>query len=114
MIIRCYRCGKDMATPNSTNADYITADDIASDEEVEVIYALKHTEQTRDKLEKGEKIPDDLYQAIEIRDVMQADNDSDVARVVRKCEVRRVQKTAIICPECHKPGDFVIWGVHNE
>lgn len=24
-----------------------------------------------------------------------------------------IQKTGIICPDCHKDSDFVIWGVHK-
>lgn len=26
----------------------------------------------------------------------------------------KIQKTAIICPECYKPTDYVIWGVHKK
>jgi hypothetical protein len=25
-----------------------------------------------------------------------------------------IQKTGIICPDCYKPTDFVIWGVHKK
>ena len=25
-----------------------------------------------------------------------------------------IQKTGIICPDCYKPDDFVIWGVHKK
>ncbi|MBA7658855.1 hypothetical protein ES703_66815 [subsurface metagenome] len=57
MIISCFRCGKEIDTPNPTNADYIIAEDTVVD---------------------------------------------------------GVQKTAIICPDCYKPSDFVIWGVHKE
>lgn len=30
-----------------------------------------------------------------------------------KTEIKAVQKTAIICPDCYRPGDRVIWGVHK-
>lgn len=34
--------------------------------------------------------------------------------VIENGEPKDIQKTAIICPECHKPTDSVIWGVHKE
>jgi len=53
---KCFRCGKEIDTPNSSNADYVIADDAIDD---------------------------------------------------------GVQKTAIICPDCYRDTDKVIWGVHG-
>lgn len=64
MIIPCFRCGKEIDTPNSSNADYIMA---------------KDTIETTIKDGKPEDI----------------------------------QKTGIICPDCYRDTDFVIWGVHK-
>jgi len=27
---------------------------------------------------------------------------------------KNIQKSGIVCPNCYKPADFVIWGVHKE
>lgn len=64
MIIPCFRCGKEIDSPNSSNADYIMAEDT-------------------------------------------------IATVIEDGIPKGVQKTGIVCPECHKPKDFVIWGVHK-
>lgn len=57
MIILCFRCGKEIDTPDSSNADYVIAEDTKDSE---------------------------------------------------------TQKTGIVCPDCYKGTDFVIWGVHKE
>ena len=53
MIIKCFRCQREIESPNASNADYIMAEDV----------------------------PDN--------------------------------KTAIVCPECYKGADAVIWGAHK-
>ena len=65
MIIGCFRCGKELNSPNASNADYVIARD---------------TKMT------------------DIQDGLPA----------------KVQKTAVICPECCQDADFVIWGVHKK
>jgi len=65
VIIRCFRCGKEIDTPNDSNADYIIAEDA-----IETI------------IENG--VPKDI------------------------------QKTAVICADCYKPTDTVIWGIHKD
>lgn len=65
MIIPCFRCNKEIDTPDSSNADYIMAEDT-----METI------------IEDG--LPKDI------------------------------QKTGVICPNCYKDTDFVIWGVHKK
>ena len=66
MIIPCIRCQKPLDTPNSSNTDYIIAND------------LKKTVINR------EGIPEE------------------------------VEYTGIICKDCYRPGDFVIWGIHKK
>lgn len=64
MIILCFRCSKGINTPDSSNADYIMAEDTK-------------------------------------------------VMVIEEGEPAEIQKTAIICPNCFKPTDYVIWGVHK-
>jgi DNA-directed RNA polymerase subunit RPC12/RpoP len=66
MIISCFRCQKELESPNSSNADYIMAED------------TKVTELAKD----GTPV--------------------------------EIQKTGIICPDCYKLTDKVIWGIHKE
>ena len=56
MNINCFRCRKPINTPDNTNSDYVTANDMIED---------------------------------------------------------GIQKTGIICPDCYKDTDFVIWGIHK-
>jgi len=65
MIIPCFRCGKEIDTPDSSNADYIIAEDT-------------------------------------------------ITTVIADGIPKDIQKTGIICPECYKPTDSVIWGVHKK
>ncbi|GAI85808.1 unnamed protein product, partial [marine sediment metagenome] len=46
MIIKCFRCNKGIDTPNASNADYVTADDMIAKEPGEVLIALKHNQAT--------------------------------------------------------------------
>jgi len=45
-------------------------------------------------------------------------NDTNADYVIADdCKViednKEIQKTAIVCPDCYKPTDFIIWGVHK-
>lgn len=66
MIIPCFRCGKEIESPNAANADYILAEDT----------------KTIELAEDGTPV--------------------------------EIQKTGIICLDCYKPTDFIIWGVHKK
>jgi len=66
MIIPCFRCGKELNSPDASNADYIMAEDT----------------KTMD---------------------MEADGTP-----------KEVQKTGVICPDCYRDTDFVIWGIHKK
>lgn len=128
MIIPCFRCGKEIDTPDSSNADYIIAGDMVARESREVLIALKHNQATLAKearmrevdKEGNPKYPDLViadseYNAIEIPDIEASRAIAeDLAKVIAEVRQKDIQKTGIICPECHRPTDFVIWGVHKE
>ena len=56
-FVNCIRCNKQIDHPDSSNADYIMAEDTI---------------------------------------------------------VEGTQKTGVVCPDCYKETDFVIWGVHKD
>ena len=136
MIIPCFRCGKEIDTPDSSNADYVIAEDTKAKEPREVLFALVHNQATLAKraeiikentvtLDTGEKTPptedfirskfaDDEYDAIEIPDVKASESIKDLVKVVAQVREVDIQKTGIICPDCYKSADFVIWGVHKK
>ena len=66
MIIPCFRCGKELDSPDASTTDYIIAEDTIAME-------------------------------------LEADGTP-----------KEVQKTGIICPDCYKPTDTVIWGMHKK
>ncbi|MBA7663888.1 hypothetical protein ES703_71936 [subsurface metagenome] len=127
MIIKCFRCGKEIDAPDEHNADYIIAPDTVVREPREVLIALKHNQATLAKQtrmgevdkEGNRKYPDltiadSEYDAVEISDfeASQAIGE-DLVKVIAEVREKDIQKTGVICPECHKPTDFVIWGVHR-
>jgi hypothetical protein len=127
VIIQCYRCHKEIDTPNNFNADYIIAEDTKAKELRKVFVALKHNQVTRAKqkliqsLEEGnEPVPPELtindneYDAVEIPNLEASSSiGEDLVKVVVEVKEKDIQKTGVICPECYRPTDFVIWGVHK-
>lgn len=127
MIIKCFRCGKDIDTPNNSNADYIIAEDTIVKEPREVFLALKHNPATRGKEskiaeldEEGDQrypdlvIADSEYDQEEIPNTEAAKTIGvDLVKVVVGVREKDIQKTGVICPDCYKDTDFVIWGVHK-
>lgn len=187
MIIPCFRCGKKINAPDSSNADYVVAEDTVVKEPREVLIALKHNQATlakeakmketvivkepkkvlyalqendttRDMKAMGLEVSDDDYTQIEIEEFEDKNKLPDVVKVIIKTEARDtekprypdltiddseydaeevpnveaardfgedlvkviaeirekdIQKTGVICPQCHRPTDFVIWGVHK-
>lgn len=127
MNIPCYRCGKILDSPDSSNADYIMAQDTIVREPRETLIALKHNQATLDKQAKMKEvdaegsfkypelaISDSEYDAIEIPDVRASQAfGEDLVKVIAEVREKDIQKTGIICPECYRDTDFVIWGVHK-
>lgn len=143
MIISCFRCGKEIDTPDSSNADYVIAGDMVVKEPREVFVALKHNQVTLakraeiivDKTEtldmEGEEQPevkvpptedyirsqfqDNEYDTVEVESVIAAQEQfgEDLVKVIVEVRETDIQKTGIICPSCYKPTDTVIWGVHK-
>ncbi len=137
MIIPCFRCGKEINTPNASNADYIIAQDTIVREPIDVLIALKHNQATLAKVAKiketetyldddgitelsrpkypGLTIDESEYDGVEVPDVKSAQSiGEDLVKVVSRVEDRDIQKTGIICPDDYKAADFVIWGIHKK
>jgi len=110
MNISCFRCGKKIKMPNAKNADYIIAEDTKTDELREVLFALKHTPGTLAKLEKKEEIKDSEYQKVEVSSV---DDTKDAVKITSEVKLKNIQKTGLVCPDCYRETDFMIWGIHK-
>ena len=127
MIIPCFRCGKQIDTPDSFNADYVIASDIVVIEPREVLIALKHNRATLEKAAKMKEL--NLDGSLKYPDLFISDNEydeveipsfqankavgEDLVKVIAEIRDKDIQKTGIICPECYRDTDFVIWGVHK-
>ena len=124
MIIPCFRCGKELNSPSAFNADYILASDTIVREPREVLVALKHNQKTLEKPANAKSggietaildIDDSEYDAVEVPSVTEAGRNfgDDLVKVIAQIKDKDIQKTGIICPDCYKPTDFVIWGPHK-
>ena len=115
MLIRCFRCDKEIDTPDASNADYVIAQDTIVREPREVLVALKHNQVTLEKLGK-ETIKDSEYDAVEVSSATEATKDfgEDLVKVIAEVKKKDIQKTGIICPDCYRPTDTVIWGMHKK
>lgn len=128
MIIKCFRCGKEIDTPDSSNADYIIADDTVAREPREMLIALKHNQATLAKRAKMAeinpdgtpkhpdlKIADSEYDAVEVPSIEASQGiGEDLVKVIAEIREKDIQKTGIICPDCYRDTDFVIWGMHKK
>lgn len=114
MKITCIRCDKEIDSPDQANADYIIADDLKESELEPVLYALVHNQNTLDKQDRGEDILDEDLTSVTVNSIEDAEQIDNVVRLVSKIEKIEIQKTGIICPDCYRPTDFVIWGVHKQ
>lgn len=115
MMMECVRCGERIDTPDETNADYITASDLVVVEVREIIIALRHNQVTLEKKAQGLEIEDSEYdrEEVDASNIQTIHSDNLVEKMTAVLEPVDVQKTGIICPRCHRPGDIVIWGVHK-
>lgn len=114
MIIKCYRCGKKIDTPDASNADYIIAEDTFTDEKVEVLEAIQLSEEGKELKKAGLAISEEHKVRTEVPSFDEASWLPDVERIEATKKIKPVQKTGIICLKCHKRTDFVIWGVHKK
>jgi hypothetical protein len=115
MIIKCYRCQKNIDTPSESNADYITSTDVIVKEARECLVAVRHTDDTIIKAGKKQTIDDKEYERVTLPDFKMPKNDDRLVRVEVASKDFDIQKTAIICPDCFNPEtDTVIWGVHKK
>jgi hypothetical protein len=137
MIIPCFRCGKGIDTPDDTKADYVIAGDMIVREPREVLFALKQNKATLAKrtkiieentitLDSGEKVPptedficsqfqDSEYDQVKIPNIEAGKAiGEDLVKVIAEMQEVNIQKTGIICPDCYKSTDLVIWGVHKK
>lgn len=155
----CSRCGTSISDPVTANANYVVHDDFVEEEAKEVHYALRHTPQTKQKVQKvadetgrdfdavaaemahpdapAERdvtvgterkehddgtfvetakmktmdfsIPLDEFDREEV-DTPEEIKRDDTALVTTNVEQRPVQKTGLICRNCVKDDDQIIWG----
>ncbi len=106
----CYRCNKPLIRPIPKNADYIMAADTVVEEVKEVQIALKPNDVTKAKSLAKEVIEDKDYDQVEVTNALEA---LGAVKINIETRVKNVQKTGLICPDCYKETDFVIWGVHK-
>lgn len=114
MIIECFRCQKKIESPNSRNADYIIAVDTIVDEEVDVLGAVQLTREGKELKEAGLTIAKEHIIRTEVPNFEEANRLPDVERIEAVKKVKPIQKTGVVCPDCYRPTDFVIWGVHKK
>lgn len=136
MRVKCFRCSRELDTPDASNADYIIAEDTKADESRECFVALKHNEKTLVKAaqmaetetylaEDGKTeltrprypdltLADSEYDAIEVASVAEAKEDPRTVRIEVRSLMKTIQKTGIVCPDCYKLTDFIIWGMHKK
>ena len=114
MKIKCFRCQTEIESPDEFNSDYITSSDTIVPESRQVLTAFKHNSITLEKKEKKEEIPDDLYTIVETFSAEAAFADPLTAKVKLDVRIVPVQKTGIVCHDCYKDSDTVIWGGHKE
>ena len=135
MIIKCFRCGKDLESPDAFKADYVIASDTVIREPREVLFALKHNQATLEKAAMmaavetylaedgvaeltrpkypGLTITDSEYDQVEIPNPEGARLVDQSIKVIVSIEERDIQKTGIVCPDCYRDTDFAIWGIHK-
>ena len=113
MIRKCLRCNKGIDSPDDKNADYVIAADFITDELRDILYVLKHNAATELKEANKEYIDNSEYDWEEVPNVAASTMIEKRVLVLAKQEMRSIQKTGIVCPDCYKPTDTLIWGVHK-
>ncbi|MBA7559157.1 hypothetical protein ES708_00771 [subsurface metagenome] len=115
MIIKCFRCSKEIDTPDASNADYVMAEDTKGKEIKESLVALRHNQATLGKQNRKEEITEEEYDGVIVASYEEAQRDlgEDLVKVIVKPAEVEIQKTGVICSSCYKDTDFVIWGIHK-
>ena len=94
--MNCIRCNKELGHADSSNSDYVIADEFIIPEKRECFYAI-----TKDKEIPIKRIEESLLV-------------TDLERVEARLEDVNIQKTGLICPDCYKETDTIIWGIHKK
>lgn len=97
--MNCIRCSKDLGHADSSNADYVIANEFIVKEKREQFYAITDGD-------KGEVFTP-------IKQTTDSLLIPDVKRIEVKIEETDIQKTGIVCPSCYKKTDTLIWGIHK-
>ncbi len=135
MKIPCFRCGKELDSPDVSNANYVIAPDTIVKERPQFYIAEQKTAAEIDA-EKAELdralsvlratlisgvLPtgsylslDDVPEEIEAIETELAIGVSSTKQVLKHGRLQQVQKTGIICPDCLKPTDTIIWGIQEK
>lgn len=162
---QCSRCSDDLEPPVEAAANYVTANDFVEPEPVEVVYGLRHTDETKQHLHElaaefpnrdrqalaaemahpnapatrevaqGTKvvenddgstvetadtkevdfsIPVEQFEKVEVDDPHIPTYNDNFALTLTEVEEREVQKTGLVCPDCTRPGDDIMWGPDAE
>ena len=114
MIIECVRCKRPIESPDHTNADYVIAPDTIVNEVRDCLFVLKDNVETKEKKAKGQEVADSEYDTEMVESLDGVEAIPDFVKCVPREALVKVQKTGIVCPECYRDTDFVIWGVHKK
>jgi len=98
--MKCIRCGKELGQANSSNADYVIADEFIVPEKREQFYAVTEKD-GKEEFTHIKQVADSLLI-------------SNIKRIEVKIEDVNIQKTGIVCPEDYQETDFIIWGIHKK
>ena len=96
----CIRCSKDLGHADASNADYVIADEFIVSEKREQLYAVTET--------------DGKESFIPIKQTTDSLLIPNVKHIEVKIEDIDIQKTGLICPDCYRQTDFIIWGIHKK
>jgi len=130
----CSDCGQFLGEPIEENANYVSGPRWTEPTDVEVVYGLKHTDETQAQLDEltdefsnrdraalaaeaanpdveSVNIATELFTTVEVQDVDGAVESNEIAYVYTVVEERDVQKTALLCGGCVDTSkDDIIWG----
>jgi hypothetical protein len=137
MTQNCYRCGEFLAEPVERNANYVRGDDTVETVEQEVLVERRHTDYSRAIRERLQEehglnaaqanrvmarndetylrrgmahdVTDEAFERVETNDPSAPEVDPEVVRVDSETVEREQQRTGLVCPDCVRDADEVIW-----